>query len=117
MSGDHAQDSTNGARADGSLDASQHERRPANTPATEAPALSWWSPDNPGAPRTQEELATSLYGRGPHIEMVADMAAPPRSPGARALHRFLDGIRAHWLTIVNSLLGALLGVALLAPLG
>ncbi|HEX3272333.1 MAG TPA: DUF2085 domain-containing protein [Ktedonobacterales bacterium] len=117
MSGDHAQDSTNGARADGSLDASQHERRPANTPATEAPALSWWSPENPGAPRTQEELATSLYGRAPHLDMVADMAAPPRSPGARVLHGFLDGIRAHWLTIVNSLLGALLGVALLAPLG
>jgi uncharacterized membrane protein len=109
MSGDHAQDPTDGARADDSLDASQHER----TPATEAPALSWWPPENPGAPRTQEELATSLYGRAPH----GDMDVAPRSSGARALHGFLDGIRTHWLTIVNSLLGALLGVALLTPLG
>jgi uncharacterized membrane protein len=105
MSGDHAQDPTNSARADDSLEASQHEHTPANTPATEVPALSWWSPENPGAPRTQEELATSLYGRA------------PRSSGAPALHGFLDGIRTHWLTIVNSLLGALLGVALLTPLG
>src|SRR5262245_18139550 len=117
MSGDHAQDPTNGARADDTLGASQHERTSVNTPATEASALSWWSPENPGAPRTQEELATSLYGRAPRLDMEADMGAPPRSPGARALHGVLDGIRTHWLTIVNSLLGALLGVALLAPLG
>jgi uncharacterized membrane protein len=45
------------------------------------------------------------------------MDAAPRSSGARALHGFLEGIRTHWLTIVNSLLGALLGVALLTPLG
>ncbi len=113
MSGDHAQDSTNGARAEDSLDASQHERTPANTPAAEVPALSWWSPENPGAPRTQEELAASLYGHAPPL------IREPRTPNAvaRALHGFLDGIRAHWLTIVNSLLGALLGVALLTPLG
>jgi uncharacterized membrane protein len=121
MSGDHAQDPTDGARADDSLGASQHERTPANMSATDAPALSWWSPENPGAPHTQEELATSLYGRAPHVDMVADMVADmdeaPRSPGTRALHGFLDGIRTHWLTIVNSLLGALLGVALLTPLG
>lgn len=113
MSGDHAQDPTNGARAEDSLDASQHERTPANTPAAEVPALSWWSPDNPGAPRTQEELAASLYGHAPPL------IREPRTPNAsaRALHRFLDGVRAHWLTIVNSLLGALLGVALLTPFG
>jgi uncharacterized membrane protein len=113
MSGDHAQDPTNGAGADDSLDASQHDQAPASMSATDVPALSWWSPENPGAPRTQEELATSLYGRAPH----RDLDAAPRSSGARALHGFLDGVRKHWLTIVNSLLGALLGVALLTPLG
>jgi uncharacterized membrane protein len=97
MPGDHEQDPTNGVRADDSLGASQHDHAPANMPAIDAPALSWWSAENPGAPRTRDELATSLYGRAPH--------------------GFLDGIRTHWLTIVNSLLGALLGVALLTPLG
>jgi uncharacterized membrane protein len=114
MSGDHAQDPANGARANDSLGARQHDH---NTPETEVPALSWWSPENPGAPRTQEELATSLYGRAPHLDIGADMGAAPRSSGTRALHGSLDGIRTHWLTIVNSLLGALLGVALLTPLG
>ena len=109
MSGDHEQSSTNDIRADASLDISQHDH-PA---ATDTPALSWWSPENPGAPRTQEELATSLYGYAPPL------VPEPRThnAGARALHGFLDGIRTHWLTIVNSILGALLGVALLAPLG
>jgi uncharacterized membrane protein len=113
MSGDHTQDPINSAHADDSLGASQHDHTPATTPATDVPALSWWSPENPGAPRTQEELATSLYGQVPRL----DLDAAPRSSGARALHGFLDGIRTHWLTIVNSLLGALLGVALLTPLG
>ena len=109
MSGDHQQDCTNDIRADASLDISQHD----HPSATDTPALSWWSPENPGAPHTQEELATSLYGHAPPL------VPEPRThnAGARALHGFLDGIRTHWLTIVNSILGALLGVALLAPLG
>jgi len=109
MSGDHEQASTDDTRADASLDSSQQD----STPPTGAPTLSWWSPENPGAPRTQEELAASLYGHAPSL--VTELRTP--NAGARALHGFLDGIRTHWLTIVNSLLGALLGVALLAPLG
>lgn len=109
MSGDHEQDSTNDADADASLHISQHD----HTPATEAPSLSWWSPENPGAPHTQEELATSLYGHAPPLAPEPSTS----NAGARALHGFLEGIRTHWLTIVNSVLGALLGVALLAPLG
>src|SRR5215831_3282747 len=107
MSGDHEQDSAGDRRADASPDISAH------TPAAETSGLSWWSPENPGAPHTQEELATSLYGHAPPL--IPNPRIP--SAGARALHGFLDGIRTHWLTIVNSLLGALIGVALLAPLG
>jgi uncharacterized membrane protein len=109
MPGDHEQDSPNDHHADAALDISQRD----HASATETPGLSWWSPENPGAPHTKEELATSLYGHAPPL------IPEPRTPnaGARALHGFLDGIRTHWLTIVNSFLGALLGVALLAPLG
>lgn len=88
-------------------------------PATPEPsALSWWAPENPGAPRTAEEVATSLYGRAPYLPE----GLPAGYAGARASRRFglhgaLDGIRTHWLTIVNALLGTLLGVALLTPLG
>jgi uncharacterized membrane protein len=109
MSGDHEHNFADDARVDASPGSSQSD----STPPSDLPALSWWSPENPGAPRTQEELATSLYGHAPPL------IPEPRAPnaGARALHGFLDGIRAHWLTIVNTFLGALLGVALLAPLG
>jgi uncharacterized membrane protein len=113
MSGDHEHDSPHDPRpadfADNLADVSQQ----ADTSAAEPPLLSWWSAENPGAPRTQEELAASLYGRAPRL----DPELPANPAGARRLYAVLDGIRAHWLTIVNSLLGALLGVALLTPLG
>jgi uncharacterized membrane protein len=89
-----------------------HTQHTDDAPAVAPPALSWWSPENPGAPRTDEELASSLYGRAPRLDEIGH-----RSSGSRGLHTALDGIRAHWLTIVNSLLGALVGVALLTPLG
>lgn len=109
MSGAHERESANEPHADDPVKARQDEQPSAG----ELPTLSWWSPENPGAPRTHEELATSLYGRAPYLDGQTDA----RSAAARGLHAFLDGIRTHWLTIVNSLLGALLGVALLTPLG
>src|SRR5215467_10004696 len=93
-------------------DAAAHNSHTDDPRAPESPALSWWSPENPGAPRTDEELASSLYGRAPRLDTLDH-----RSSGSRGLSALLDGIRAHWLTIVNSLLGALVGVALLTPLG
>src|SRR5262245_46691915 len=103
MSGDHEQEPADGVHANDSLDDSQHDHTlanmPATTGATEAPALSWRSPQNPGAPRTPEELASSLYGRAPPLAAESHTGVAPRSSGA--LHGFLDGIRTHWLTIVN----------------
>jgi uncharacterized membrane protein len=89
-----------------------HPARPIRAGGEEAAPLSWWA-ENPAAPRTPDELAASLYGRAPYL----DTAPGSPSAGARGLRAFLDGLRSHWLTIVTGLLGALLGVALLTPLG
>jgi uncharacterized membrane protein len=103
MSEPHNRDAASGQRQDEPVD---------DAP----PAIAWWSPQNPGAPRTPEELAESLYGSGPQPP-ARRQAQAPHGPLHGFLDTFLDGVRRHWLAIVTSLLGALLGVALLAPLG
>jgi uncharacterized membrane protein len=117
MSGAQQHDPFGGPPTDGSMD-STAARKPESLARPELPALSWWAPENPGAPHTAEEISTSLYGRAPYLpEQPPSRSAGARAPQGFGLHGFLDAIRTHWLTIVNALLGTLLGVALLTPLG
>lgn len=78
-------------------------------------------PEDPATSLRQETGRTGTTGAPQDIDEILssyDYGLGPRRHGLRAtLDGALDGLRRHWLAVVNTALGLFIGTALLAPVG